>query len=592
MCGIGGLIYAPSTPACAPATLQAMAEALAHRGPDGAHTVRLGPVDLVHTRLSIIDIAGGDQPLCGQGGTLIANGEIYNDPQIRSEIGPGAFHTGSDCESALVLWARHGADYARYLRGMYAMALYDATRQDLLLSRDPFGIKPLYYTDIPGGVAFASEAGVLLHAGLARRAVAPAARTELLQLQFTTGRDTIFPGIRRLLPGETLRIAQGRMMERTRLPALPVVEPAALITSETEALDRLDAALMDSVSAHERADVPFGLFLSGGIDSACLLSAMARLPRKAPLRTWTALFDARNAANEAEAAEYLARHAGAEHRTLRITSAMVWQNLPAIVACMDDPVADYAIIPTWLLAREAAKDVRVILSGEGGDELFCGYGRYRAAARPWWRGRKRMWRRGMFEGLGVLRDPDGPQTTHWRDGIATAEMAAHNAPTPLARLQAVDTAEWLPNDLLVKLDRCLMAHGVEGRTPLLDPALAQVAAHLSDDLRTRQGRGKWLLRAWLARHNASARPFAPKQGFSVPIGAWIAQEGARLGELVARQDCVAEIARPERVRDIFKAADDTRAGAAAWTLLFYALWHRTHIRALAPLGDVFETLSH
>ncbi|MFT8675858.1 MAG: asparagine synthase (glutamine-hydrolyzing) [Acetobacter sp.] len=591
MCGIAGLIYAPSTPPCAAATLDSMAQALRHRGPDGAHVARLGPVDLVHTRLSIVDIAGGDQPLRGQGGTLVANGEIYNDPCIRDEIGPGAFHTGSDCESALVMWTKHGADYARYLRGMYAVALYDATRQELLLSRDPFGIKPLYYTDTPAGLAFASEPGALLQAGLARRAVAAPARAELLQLQFTTGRDTIFPGIRRLLPGETLRVAQNRVMQRSRLPALPVVAPSALLTSEAQALDRLDAALMDSVSAHERADVPFGLFLSGGIDSACLLTAMARLPRTAPLRTWTATFDARNAANEAGAAQELARAAGAEHQTLRITSAMVWRNLPAIVACMDDPVADYAIIPTWLLAREAAKDVRVILSGEGGDELFCGYGRYRAAARPWWRGRKRMWRRGMFDGLSVLRDPDGPQNTHWRDGIATAEMAAHTAPTALARLQAVDTAEWLPNDLLLKLDRCLMAHGVEGRTPLLDPALAQVAAHLPDTLRTRQGKGKWLLRMWLAQHNPGARPFAPKQGFSVPIGTWIAQDGGRLGELVARQDTIAEIARPDRVRDLFTNADDTRAGAAAWTLLFYALWHRTHIRALPPAGDVFETLS-
>lgn len=587
MCGIGGLVYTRGTFPQPQTVLDRMAAALRHRGPDGAHFARLPHADLVHTRLSIIDLAGGDQPLSAGTGTLIANGEIYNDPQIRQQIGQSHFKTGSDCESPLLLWERNGTDYARGLRGMYAIALYDSAQEELLLSRDPFGIKPLYVTEFEGGLAFASEPGVLLAAGLAPRTMRPSARDELLQLQFTTGRETIFSTIHRVMPGETVRVVQGRILDRQHRSPLPDLVPNQPPLTEEDALHQLDAALMNSVQAHERSDVPFGLFLSGGIDSASLLTAMARLPRPEKLRTWTAVFEARNAADEADAAADLARGVQAEHETVRITASMVWQHLPAIVACMDDPAADYAIIPTWFLAQKAAQDVRVILSGEGGDELFCGYGRYRSAIRPWWRGGRRMWRRGMFDGLNVLRT----HPADWRDGIMAAEVNAASEPSRLAAAQAVDCAEWLPNDLLLKLDRCLMAHGLEGRTPLLDPVVADVAWRLPDTLRVRGDKGKWLLRRWLEQHCPAAKPFAPKQGFTVPIGAWIAEQGERLGTLVAQQDCIQEIARPERVRALFQAAGGRKTSHAAWTLLFYALWHRTHIRGLAPTGDVFETLS-
>lgn len=587
MCGIGGIAYKPGAPHVGQDVLDRMAAALRHRGPDGAHFATLPNADLIHTRLSIIDLAGGDQPLTAGTGTLIANGEIYNDPQIRQQIGAQHFKTGSDCESALLLWQRLGASYTAQLRGMYAIALYDSAHDELLLSRDPFGIKPLYFSAFAGGIAFASEPEVLLAANLAPRTLNPTARTELLQLQFTTGRETIFTGIYRVLPGETLRIVHGSVVEHHHHAALPKTPQPLPPLSEEKALEQLDNALMNSVQAHERADVPFGLFLSGGIDSASLLTAMQRLPRTAPLKTWTAVFDAPNAANEAEAAATLARAAQAEHETLTLTAPMVWAHLPAIAACMDDPAADYAIIPTWFLARKAAQDVRVILSGEGGDELFCGYGRYRTAARPWWQGGRPMWRHGMFDGLGVLRTPPA----QWRNGLMATQASIKDMPTKLSALQAVDIAEWLPNDLLLKLDRCLMAHGLEGRTPLLDPIVAHCAWHLPDRLRVQGNKGKWLLRRWLAQHNPTARPFAPKQGFTVPIGAWIAQKGHLLGTLVSQQECIQAIAKPERVRALFIAAADRKTSPAAWTLLFYALWHRAHIRALAPDADVFDTLS-
>ncbi|MFT9145463.1 MAG: asparagine synthetase B, partial [Acetobacter orientalis] len=194
MCGIGGIVYKPGAQALPQDVLDRMAAALRHRGPDGAHFARLTQADLIHTRLSIIDLAGGDQPLTAGTGTLIANGEIYNDPQLRAQIGPEHFKTGSDCESPLRVWQREGTHYTAHLRGMYAIALYDSAKNELLLSRDPFGIKPLYLTEFSGGIAFASEPEVLLAAGLSPRTLNTQARTELLQIQFTTGRNTIFEG--------------------------------------------------------------------------------------------------------------------------------------------------------------------------------------------------------------------------------------------------------------------------------------------------------------------------------------------------------------------------------------------------------------
>jgi asparagine synthase (glutamine-hydrolysing) len=284
----------------------------------------------------------------------------------------------------------------------------------------------------------------------------------------------------------------------------------------------------------------------------------------------------------------LAASVGARHEEVEITEDMVWAHLPEIVACMDDPAADYAIIPTWFLARRARADVKVVLSGEGGDEIFGGYGRYRSAMRPWWLGGRLMRGRGSFDRLDVLR----ATPTGWRDGLAAAEAAASRpGRSRLAVAQATDIADWLPHDLLLKLDRCLMAHGVEGRTPFLDRAVAECAFRLPDALKVRGGRGKYLLRRWLESALPQARPFAPKQGFTVPIGAWIAGQGARLGPLVAAQPGVAEIAEPSRVVALFRAASGRHEGFAAWTLLFYALWHRAHILDLGTDGGVFDVLA-
>ena len=592
MCGIAGLVMAPGAPPPAPATLAALTESLAHRGPDGAGHSVVGRTALVHTRLAIVDVAGGDQPLSSGGATLVANGEIYNDPALRRAMPTTAFATGSDCEPPLHLWLRDGPGFAASLRGMYALAIHDRARRCVSLSRDPFGIKPLYTAHIPGGLAFASEPRAFLDAGLVKREVRPAARAELLQMQFTTGAETIFPGIRRVLPGETLHITDGHVLEQSRVAALPEGAPESI--GEDDALARLDRALMDSVEAHRRSDVPYGMFLSGGVDSAAVLACMARLEGGRVL-AYTAGFDAPGAVDEREHAATVAKAAGARHETLEITEAMVWRHLPAIVAAMDDPAADYAIIPSWFLARHARQDVKVVLCGEGGDEVFAGYGRYRSAMRPWWQGGRLMRGRGTFDKLDVLRAPP----VGWRDGLVASEgTAATPGRTRLQAAQATDIADWLPHDLLLKLDRCLMAHGVEGRTPFLDPVVAAAGFRLPDALKVQGSRGKWLLRRWLETAMPAARPFAPKQGFTVPVGAWIAGQGARLGPLVAASPGVATIAHADRVVALFRRAEGRREAFAAWSLLFYALWHRAHIEARptdGPTGgpnggDVFAAL--
>ncbi len=582
MCGIAGFAFASSateagsqmgsqmgsqTGSFDATSLTALVRALAHRGPDGAGHSMVGRVALVHTRLAIIDLGGGDQPLFAGPAALIANGEIYNDLQLRQAMPEVRFSTNSDCEPPLHLWLRDGARYVDALRGMYAIAIHERGTHNLVLSRDPFGIKPLYVAELEHGIAFASEPQALLASGFARRGLRTDVRDELLQLQFTTGRDTIFPGITRLLPGETLRIANGRVIDRSRIAALP--EGPVEQSGEGDARKRLDRALEESVALHQRSDVPYGMFLSGGIDSAVVLRMMARLGTNR-VQAFTAAFDVPDAADESEQAARLAGAAGAHHEVLRIDEATVWRHLPEIVAAMDDPVADYAIIPTWLLARRARRDVKVILSGEGGDELFAGYGRYRSAMRPWWMGGRPMRRRGTFDGLGVLRPVN--RARDWRRGIAATELGTVGGRSRLAEAQASDIAEWLPHDLLLKLDRCLMAHGIEGRTPLLDPAVAAASFRLPDGLKVRNNRGKWLLRRWLEREMPEAQPFAPKQGFTVPVGAWIAAQG-------------------ERVSALFRNAAGRREQHAAWTLLFYALWHRAHVQARLPAGDVFETLS-
>lgn len=581
MCGIAGIV-APNGSRPDPAVLARLADALGHRGPDGRGQYLKDNVGLVQTRLAIIDLEGGRQPILdGDERAIVANGEIYNYIELKAALPEVRFATGSDCEPPLHLYAREGLAFTRRLRGMYALAIHDPANRRVVLARDPFGIKPLYLAEGPWGVAFASEAQALVAAGLVAPVVSTQAVTELLQLQFTCGADTIFDGIRRVRPGETLVVEDGRVIDSRLRPALPTEGMEGGDCASL--LDRLDQVLMDSVDVHQRADVPYGMFLSGGIDSSALLAMMARLnPR--PVLAFTAGFPGTGVHDEREHARALAQAVGAQHIEVEFAEADFWRLLPRVAAAMDDPAADYATLPTYLLAERARQEVKVILAGEGGDELFGGYGRYRGAMRPW-PFAKAMRRSGTFDDLGILRDPTG-----WRTRFAAAEREARQGGrTRLQAAQAVDCADWLPNDLLIKADRCLMHNGIEGRVPFLDPEMADFAFRLPDKWKVHKNTGKWLLRLWLDKALPAARPFDKKRGFTVPVAEWIAAR-PELGCLMARQPCIEAIAKPAEVAELFRHCDK-KTGFACWSLLFYALWHRRHVDGHAPEGDVFDCLS-
>lgn len=590
MCGIAGFMtaagHAPDRSA-----LERMMTALAHRGPDGRGCHIAGNVAMAHARLAIIDLATGDQPLHEPGGaTLIGNGEIYNYVELRRH--PALFginfRSGSDFEPPLHLFRRKDLDFLDDLRGMYALALHDAPTGRLILARDPFGIKPLYYVVRHGLFAFASEPRAFLAAGLIDAEVEPHSRDELLELQFSTGPETPLRGVHRLLPGETLVVVDARVVARRRRPALPALDPAARPKSEDEALARLDAALRDSMAAHRRAEVDCGIFLSAGIDSAVVLTQLVH-GGAAPTAAFTVGFSGAGveASDERPAARLLAQRFGIRHIALDFGAADFWTLLPRAADALDDPVADYAALPSLKLAAEAAGTCKVIFSGEGGDELFGGYGRYRRAMRPRWRGGRRMRAHGTLERARVLAG----RSRVWRDRLSAIERTeAGGGRTRLQTAQAVDIAGWLPNDVLTKLDRCLMAHGIEGRVPLLDPAVVDASLDLPDSFKVRHGRGKWLLRRWLAEAAPEVDVEAGKRGFTVPVGPWIAAEADRIGRLVARQAGVREICAPRAVECLFERRD-SRSGAGQWCLLFYACWHQRHIMGVAGARDAFEHLA-
>jgi asparagine synthase (glutamine-hydrolysing) len=566
------------------AAIAAMGRALAHRGPDGHRDYFRDAVGFHHGRLAIIDLVTGAQPLLDdRERALIVNGEIYNYRELKQTMDPARLTTHSDCEPLLHLYAAHELDFLQPVRGMYALALHDPSRDRLILARDPFGIKQLYYTQTANGLFFASEPQALVRSGLIPLGLRTGCAHELLQLQFTTRAETIFTGVYRLLPGEMLIVEKGSIAARHQAPNLPNGPPQAI--SESAALAKLNSALTDAVSIHQRSDVPYGLFLSSGIDSAAILKCMAELNAE-PVRTYTAAFPETGVHDERESAAKMAIATGARHTELTVTAAQFFDRLPQICAAVDDPVCDFAVVPYFLLAERAARDVKVVLCGLGGDELMAGYGRYRRQRLPWWLGGRARRRNGPCDGLELIRQPNA----EWRAGIAAAERAAatHRF-NRLQQAQAIDFVDWLPHCNLLELDRCLMHWGLEGRTPLLEPALANFAFLLPDRLKLRGGQGKYLLRKWLADHFPEAQPFARKRGFTVPVGEWIAAKAAPLGKLVAQDAGIVELCFPDVVRGVFASPTKSHR-LLAWRLLFYALWHRCHVRKMPPTGDVFACL--
>lgn len=548
MCGIAGQLGAAGGAAVEP-----MIRALEHRGPDGVRLETMAGAVLAHARLSIIDLEGGWQPLHAAGGTVVGNGEIYNYLELAADFGlDGRLSTGSDFEPLLHLYAREGEAAFRRLRGMYALCLIGPDGR-AWLARDPFGIKPLYIMEHAGGLAFASEPRAFFAAGLMAKVLDEGAARELVDLNYVLGERTPFQGLRRLAPGEVVEVRDGRIVSGhrtaalTRTPARPSGDEIALLT-------QLDAVLEDSVRVHQRADVPYGLFLSGGVDSAAIATLMSRLNSR-PVTAFTCGFEAPGARDERAQAETVARALNLDWRETSFGEADFWRILPQVALALDDPTADYAILPTYKLAEAAKDTLTVVLTGEGGDELFGGYGRYRRALRPQWLG-------------GRPAEPRGARPevlAAWRE-----QARPPKGLTALQNAQWGDVVTWLPNDLLLKLDRCLMAHGLEGRTPFLDPEVAAFAWPLADRFKVRGGYGKWLLRKWLEQACPAAAPWAKKQGFTVPVEAWIAPRAA---------DIVAGLGKVDAVR---RLGGPPSAEGTLWPWLFFGIWALIHLEGAAP----------
>lgn len=547
MCGIAGFISPARADAAA---LVPMLARIAHRGPDGQGTFVEGPAALGHCRLAIIDLQGGAQPLYSEDKNFVVvfNGEIYNYRELTAELTAlgHTFATRTDTEVLLHGWEQWGRELLPRLRGMFAFALWDRRAQVLFCARDMFGIKPLYYCRCADGtLLFASEIKAFLDHPSFEKQLNTAQLPLYLSCQYSPGRDTFFAGVQKLLPGHFLEFSEG-IVRTTRW-----VQPAFLPGDTPPAPDELEAVLRQSAEAHKIADVDVAGFLSGGVDSA-YLTALAR-----PARTYTISY-AEPKYDESFPARALARNLGLRNRVRCISPGEFWDAVPAVQYHMDEPMADAAAVALYFLNREAARDVKVVLSGEGADELFGGYNIYRDPFTARWYNRLPPWLRG---GLGAAASllPPGPGVNFLvRRGLSLEER--YFGPTallterekrrllpgyegdgdpvcltesswdmtedqdPVTRMQQVDLQLWLAGDILLKADKMSMAHSLELRVPYLDKEVFALAAALPAAAKANARMTKIALRQAAARTLPPAAAARKKLGFPVPVRDWLRQE--------------------------------------------------------------------
>ena len=566
MCGIAGLSLKRGQ--ADEQQLILLAEGLRHRGPDGQGTLIEGGNALAHRRLSIIDVAGGAQPISDaeQKTHIVGNSEIYNYHALQTQLARKgiALKTKSDTETALHLYRLYGLDFVDHLRGMYGLAIYDGTADRIVLARDPFGIKPLYYAETDQGVAFASEPSAMVHAGWCRATVNEAALPQLLNRHYVAGRQTMFSGIERVLPGELLVIERGKIVQRRRRPPRLWMPDRA----DTDWMSAFDDLFTESTSAHLQSDGPCGAFLSGGVDSSALVLKMSEVTED--LRTYSIGYDSTAVYDERCQAARLAEKINSKHEELSFGEEDFWAYLPVMCTALDDLVADYAALPLLKLAQIASRSVKVVLLGEGGDEIFAGYGRYRIGLRD------RLFRR-AFRGNG--------DAARFADLFRIdAVLPAADPPlfdtssfTDLQKRQAQDIADWLTCDLLLKVDRCLMAYGVEGRVPYLDDRLAAFGFSLPDRLKVRMHQGKWLVKQWLAQRYPAANVWQRKRGFTVPVRDWLEKRRAGIAEYLCTQDGVRGIVYCEKLQALLGRPLQDKSAKLLFTLLCFGVWHDIHI---------------
>ena len=595
-----------------------MLRALVHRGPDSGGSYTDGPVALGARRLSIIDLAGGDQPIENEDGTcvVVQNGEIYNYPELRGDLERRghAFRTRCDTEVHLHLYEEHGPEYAGLLRGMFAVALWDSRRRRLVLARDRYGIKPLYYRHAGTTLEFASELRAL-----PRGEIDLDALEAFLAFNSIPAPYSIFRDVRKLPAGHVLVWQEDGAVELTRYARpgpLPVRDD-----DEGELVEELRARLRDSVRAHLLADVPVGVLLSGGVDSAVLAALAAQETRDA-VHTFTIGFEERSFDERADARRVAERYATNHHELLVRPDLQLL--LETLADVFDEPFADSSALPTYLVSQLAADHVKVALSGEGGDELFGGYYTYAAdlladrfgglaaLARPLVERLPSSTAKASFDyrakrfvraahlpplerhhGWKEIFSPElraelrGARTTFDPVDVYRARYAETEGAPELARLQDVDFGVYLVDDLLVKTDRASMANSLEARVPFLDAAITNFAFSLPTRHKVRGLSKKVLLRR-------AAEPLLPrevvhgrKRGFSIPAAAWLRGElapftRATLSPDALRRQGFFEPAAVTRLIDEHVAGAEDRS-RQLWGLLAFTLWHERHVEQEPPL---------
>jgi asparagine synthase (glutamine-hydrolysing) len=557
MCGICGVVAAERERGPDREAVARMSARLVHRGPDDEGLFCEGPAALAARRLSIIDLAHGHQPIENEDGSavVVQNGEIYNYRELKRELEGKGHRFATDCDTEVLvhLWEEEGERFVERLRGMFAIALWDKRRARLLLARDRFGIKPLYYRAKDGGLSFASELKAMLEQPGFSREIDPRAVSAYLAFNSIPAPLTIFAEARKLPPGHLLAWEEGEVEVRR------YARPGALTDgerggSEEELAAELREVLDDSVRAHLVADVPVGVLLSGGVDSGGL-AALASEHADEPVRTFSIGFEEAGF-NELSRARLVAKRYGTDHHELIVRPDAV-ELLPKLVEAFDEPFGDSSALPTYLVSELAAGHVKVALSGEGGDELFCGYYTYVADLLARRIGRLAPLARPLAEALPSRTNRVGfdykakrfaraaalpPLERHhaWKE-IFSAEQRAELAGAsgwdpvdiyreryaetagadPLARMQDVDLGIYLVDDLLVKTDRASMAHSLETRVPFLDPRVADFAFSLPRRMKVRGFAKKRLLRKALDPLLPREITHGRKQGFSIPIAAWL-----------------------------------------------------------------------
>jgi asparagine synthase (glutamine-hydrolysing) len=560
MCGICGVAMAERGAVADVEAVKAMNGRLVHRGPDSDGLFHDRGVALAMRRLSIIDLEHGDQPISNEDGsvTVVQNGEIYNYRELRGELERRGhrFATRSDTEVLVHLYEEQGDGFVERLRGMFAIALWDGRERRLLLARDRFGIKPLYYRLVGGTLSFASELKAMLEQPGFSRQIDPRAVAAYLAFNSIPAPLTIFAEARKL-PQGTLAVWRDGELTQSRY-ARPQPVPASQVRRRPagQLAEELRGTLRDSIRAHLVADVPVGVLLSGGVDSAGIV-ALAAGEQDDPVKTFSVGFE-ESSFDELDRARLVAKRYATEHHEIVLRPDAV-ELLPKLVEAFDEPFGDSSALPTYLVSKLAADEVKVALSGEGGDELFGGYytyvadllaprvGRLAALAAPlaellpssdskvsldykakrFARGarlppleRHHAWKEIFSRQLQVSLL--GGQDAGWDPvGIYRERYAETAGAEPLARLQDVDLGIYLVDDLLVKTDRSSMAHSLELRVPFLDNEVASMALNLATPLKVRGLAKKRLLRQALAPLLPKEVLRGPKQGFSIPVAAWL-----------------------------------------------------------------------